>query len=173
MSLESLNTMTHQQAIDWFALTCTASKWCEKMANSRPYMSLDSVNQTAQQYWQSMLQEDVMEAFAGHPMIGDLASLKAKYSNTKMLAKNEQGGMASASEDVFIKLKALNEEYLSKHGFIFIICASGLSAEQMLNAISVRVGNSTEEEVSTAAGEQLKITQLRITKALSEQQPSE
>lgn len=166
MSLEVLNAKTHQQAIDWFALTCTSSKWCKLMVENRPYNTIEALLKAAEKHWQTLHENDIKEALAGHPMIGDITSLKAKYSHTQTLATHEQSGMDSATDEVFSMLKTLNEEYLKRHGFIFIICATGLSAEQMLSAISLRLYNNTEQELQTAAAEQLKITSLRITNAL-------
>lgn len=168
MSLEVLNTKTQQQAEDWFAFTCASTRWCREMADNRPYDSVDDLLTVAERHWQNMNEGDIKEALAGHPMIGDIASLKAKYANTQALAKHEQSGMESATEEVFTMLKSLNEEYLKRHGFIFIICATGLSAEQMLSAISLRLYNTTKQELATAAQEQFKITALRITNAISQ-----
>lgn len=167
MCVKKINKLSTQATIEWFALTCTASRWCELMASSRPFLSEDDVIEKSELHWAKMEHNDVMEAFAGHPMIGDITSLKAKYANTESLAKNEQGGMDSASDEVFERLKNLNHAYLEKHGFIFIICASGLTAAQMLHQIQLRVNNTTEQEFATAAAEQLKITKLRIAKAFA------
>lgn len=100
-------------------------------------------------------------------MIGDVDSLRKKFANTKTIASGEQSGTASASEATLLTLKEANQAYLDKHGFIFIICATGLSADAMLNALQTRLPNSTDEEIRTAAQEQIKITLLRIDKALT------
>ena len=102
-----------------------------------------------------------------NPMIGDVDSLRKKFANTKTIASGEQSGTASASEATLLTLKEANQAYLDKHGFIFIICATGLSADAMLNALQTRLPNSTDEEIRTAAQEQIKITLLRIDKALT------
>jgi 2-oxo-4-hydroxy-4-carboxy-5-ureidoimidazoline decarboxylase len=117
-------------------------------------------------HWRTRAPEDILEALSGHPMIGDINTLRAKYANTKAMAKGEQSGMDSASYDVLEALQSLNHAYLDKHGFIFIICASGLSAKAMLEAIEKRIENTTEQEFATATDEQLKITHLRIDKGL-------
>lgn len=100
-------------------------------------------------------------------MIGDLSSLRAKFASTKGLANSEQSGAARASEATLKILQQANIDYVNKHGFIFIICATGLSAEVMLIELQKRIGNSTPEEIEKAAQEQLKITLLRIQKALT------
>ena len=101
-------------------------------------------------------------------MIGDVDSLRAKYASTKNLASNEQQGAAQADEATLVELSALNHQYLAKHGFIFIICATGLSAQTMLTALKQRYANDTPSEISLAAIEQLKITLLRLNKGLSQ-----
>lgn len=168
MNIATLNAFSKEEAHRWFSSSCTANRWCELMVKSRPFESITDVVNKAEYFWSKMEKDDVLEAFSGHPMIGDVSSLKAKYAYTSSLAASEQGGMDSASEEVFIRLSELNKKYLANHGFIFIICASGLSAMEMLSAIEDRVMNSTSDEYRTAAGEQLKITRLRITNALNE-----
>lgn len=167
MTLEELNTLSHDKAKAWFANTCTATKWCDLMSDQRPFDGVEGIIESARNNWQKMGNDDVLEALSGHPMIGDLASLRAKYANTKALAKNEQSGMQQASDDVLLRMQQLNRDYLCKHGFIFIICASGLSADAMLNELEKRLPNTTEKELAIAAAEQLKITEIRINKAFN------
>lgn len=139
------------------------------MAQSRPFVSMDDIEQKATLHWATMQQNDYLEAFQGHPMIGDVNSLRAKYANTKEIASNEQSGTAVASEATLQALQQANHDYLNAHGFIFIICATGLSAQTMLNALQKRMNNTTADEINTAAQEQLKITLLRMHKAINPQ----
>lgn len=111
---------------------------------------------------------DFLEAFEGHPMIGDISTLRKKFAATQKLASHEQSSTAHASEAVLQELKALNHAYLDRHGFIFIICASGLSAQTMLDALKARLDRPTDEEIKTAAQHQLNITLLRIDNGLSD-----
>ncbi len=165
-NIEQLNNMSMRDAYDWFMQTCTATRWCQLMSQSRPYGSIEQLIECAKQQWSKMQSTDYLEAFDGHPMIGDINSLREKYAATKALAGNEQSGTAVASDAVLKALQKANADYLDKHGFIFIICASGLSAETMLTALNDRVVNTTSDEEINAAKEQLKITLLRINKAL-------
>ena len=168
MTLTDLNYFKHNEAVSWFMQTCTSSKWCDAMAQARPFNSVEQVRNTAESIWAEMDTSDFIEAFKGHPMIGDMNSLREKYANTKALAANEQSGASEASDEVLLALKQINLDYLEKHGFIFIICATGLSAQTMLDALQARLPNTTEQELATAAGEQIKITLIRINKGLSE-----
>ncbi|MFC3120056.1 2-oxo-4-hydroxy-4-carboxy-5-ureidoimidazoline decarboxylase [Agaribacter flavus] len=168
MTIDELNTLTTVDAINWFMQTCTASRWCQLMVSNRPYNDAKQLKQQAARCWGDMLKNDYLEAFSGHPMIGDINSLRKKFANTKALAANEQSGTQVASDEVLQCLKAQNKAYLDKHGFIFIVCATGLSAQTMLSILEQRLVNSTEAELKTAAAEQLKITLLRIDKAFGE-----
>ncbi len=169
MTLEQLNTASIVDAKDWFTHTCAATAWVNAMVNARPYASLDALTTTASEQWHTMTDSDLFEAFCAHPMIGDLSTLRAKYATTQNLASAEQSGTAVASEETLIALRDANKAYLEKHGFIFIICASGLSAQTMLDALNARIENTTQQEIRNAAAEQIKITLLRINKALMPQ----
>ena len=170
MTIEQLNALTQAQAEDWFSATNTAKHWCRLMTNARPFKSLKQLKRKAIDEWAKMDVDDLLEAFAGHPMIGDIDSLRAKYEHTKALASDEQSGMQQASEETYESLRDLNQAYLNRHGFIFIVCATGLTAQQMLTKLQNRIDNSTQQERQTAAQEQLKITLLRFDKALRESQ---
>jgi 2-oxo-4-hydroxy-4-carboxy-5-ureidoimidazoline decarboxylase len=108
-----------------------------------------------------------LTAFEAHPMIGDVNSLRKKYATTKNMASNEQQGANGADDKTLHDLALANHDYLNKHGFIFIICASGLSAKTMLHALMLRLPNDTTTEITLAAAEQIKITLLRLEKGLN------
>jgi len=95
-----------------------------------------------------------------------MQSLRAKYANTQKLASGEQSGVAGASEQVLTDLARLNQEYERKHGFIFIVFATGKTAAEMLALLEVRMGNPRPLELKNAAAEQAKITRLRMEKLL-------
>lgn len=168
MNVEALNQLDEAQAADWFQQTCAAKTWIHQMVENRPYESLAQVKETAQHVWSKCDSDDFLEAFTAHPMIGDVDSLRKKFANTKAIAAGEQSGTAVASEATLLSLKENNQAYLEKHGFIFIICATGLSADAMLKALEARLPNDTAQEIATAAQEQIKITLLRLDKALND-----
>lgn len=132
------------------------------MIKSRPYHSHDDLRQRTIAHWQTMHKDDLLEAFAGHPKIGDLSSLKEKFHGTSTHASQEQSGVESASEAVLEQLAEFNNAYENKFGFIFIVCASGKSAQEMLNIIKVRILHDYGKELTIAAEEQLKITLIRL-----------
>lgn len=166
MTLNDINELTADDASSWFEQCCASNVWIYHMVNARPYQDVEALTEEAKKAWAKCSHDDYLEAFTAHPMIGDVDSLRKKFANTKAIAAGEQSGTASASESVLHQLKEANHAYLDKHGFIFIICATGLSAHTMLEALQARLPNSTQEEIRNAAAEQLKITLLRINKAL-------
>jgi 2-oxo-4-hydroxy-4-carboxy-5-ureidoimidazoline decarboxylase len=165
MNLNDLNHQTKAQASHTFMQCCTSSTWVETMVKARPFSDSRAVINQADLAWQELTEADYMEAFEGHPKIGDVSSLRAKYANTKELAGNEQGLVKEANDDVLEVLSQGNRDYEAKFGFIFIVCATGKSAKQMSDLLHARLSNNKAQELVNAAEEQRKIFQLRITKA--------
>jgi 2-oxo-4-hydroxy-4-carboxy-5-ureidoimidazoline decarboxylase len=166
LSLQTLNSLDSQQAEQWFSQCCAAPKWFKGMGHARPFADFDGVVQAAKKIWQQCSTSEFITAFEAHPMIGDVNSLRKKYAATKNMASNEQQGANDADDKTLHNLASANHEYLNKHGFIFIICASGLSANTMLDALMLRLANDTATEITLAAAEQIKITLLRLEKGL-------
>jgi 2-oxo-4-hydroxy-4-carboxy-5-ureidoimidazoline decarboxylase len=167
LSLQTLNNLTSKEAEQWFSQCCAAPKWFTGMAQTLPSRDFDSLMQTAKDIWQQCSTPDFLTAFEAHPMIGDVNSLRKKYATTKNMASNEQQGANGADDKTLHDLALANHDYLNKHGFIFIICASGLSAKTMLHALMLRLPNDTTTEITLAAAEQIKITLLRLEKGLN------
>ncbi|WNC72686.1 2-oxo-4-hydroxy-4-carboxy-5-ureidoimidazoline decarboxylase [Thalassotalea psychrophila] len=168
MNLEQLNSFSVEQATHTFMQCCTSSTWVNSMVKARPFVDERAIANQADLAWQELTEPDYMEAFEGHPKIGDVSSLRAKYANTKELAGNEQGLVKEANEDVLQVLSQGNADYEEKFGFIFIVCATGKSAKQMSDLLQARLPNNKAQELINAAEEQRKIFQLRIDKALAE-----
>lgn len=166
MNLEQLNQLPEHESLAWFQTACAAINWCQGMTKKRPYSSLDELKNTAKTLWESMEEADFLEAFEAHPMIGNVDSLKAKFANTQNMASHEQQGATNADDSTLQELHAFNHKYLEQNGFIFIICATGLSAFTMLEALKARIHNTKTEEIHIAAQQQIKITLLRLEKNL-------
>ena len=166
MTLKELNTLSAEEASSWFEQCCAAKTWVYQMVKARPYSDKNALVNQAKRARAKCSDDDYLEAFTALPMFGDVDSLRKKFANTKAIAAGEQSGTASASEAVLRQLKEANHAYLDKHGFSFIICATGLSAQTMLEALQARLPNTTQQEITNAAAEQIKITLLRINKAL-------
>lgn len=162
--LEWINALPPDEAHEQFSRCCGSTWWCERMTDSRPFKDLDDVTTKADIAFDRMPREAWLEAFACHPRIGDLASLRMKYAGNKEWSAGEQAGAASADEQTLVRLASGNEEYADRFGYTFIVCATGKSAAEMLGLLEQRLGNDREAELPIAAAEQRKITHLRLEK---------
>lgn len=132
------------------------------MLARRPFDRPDRLHAIAREEWFALAPADWREAFAHHPRIGDRASLRARFPHTADLSAAEQRGVAGATDETLDDLAALNGAYEKKFGYIFIICATGKSAEQMLQSLRERITNDADTELQVAAEEQAKITAVRL-----------
>lgn len=147
---------------------CGSKRWCELFAKRRPFTGMEHLLAAADEVWWALDPQDWLEAFSHHPKIGDIDSLRARFATTREWASGEQSGVAGAGEDVLLGLARGNEEYERKFGYIFIIFATGRSAEEMLGSLQTRLNNTPEKELPIAAAEQAKITKLRLEKLCQE-----
>jgi 2-oxo-4-hydroxy-4-carboxy-5-ureidoimidazoline decarboxylase len=166
MTLDDINQLNSEQAQQAFASCCSSDSWINAMAAARPFASDEAMHQTALTIWNCLSEADYLQAFEGHPKIGDVNSLREKYASTKGLASNEQSGVDNANEQTLLDLADANDVYFEKNGFIFIVYATGKSAAQMLKILRSRLPNDRHTEIQNAAIEQSKITALRINKLL-------
>ena len=164
MDINLFNQLSRNDAQTELIKCCSSLSWVEKMVKGRPYDDFLDLVEKSEEVWFSLAKGDWLEAFSGHPKIGDINSLKKKFAETKRWANNEQAGMKSASDDIIKELAHYNDIYEKKFGFIFIVCATGKSAEEMLELIKRRYQNNPEEEIKIAVMEQNKITKLRLEK---------
>lgn len=169
MTLPSFNQQPEQAIQDALYACCGSTKWASYLAAMFPMHSEKTLVEVATTVWYNECEKaDWLEAFAQHPKIGDIKSLEEKFASTKHLASNEQAGVANASYNIIEELAAANEAYEEKFGFVFIVCATGKSAAEMLRLLLDRLGNTREEEFVIAMGEQHKITIIRLKKLLDE-----
>ncbi len=167
MTISEFNKLSKEEAVNTLLLCCGSRNWAEQMAGNRPFTSRDEMFTKADEIWVNLPEQDWLLAFDHHPKIGDVDSLRKKFSSTRSWAESEQSGTAVASEKTLQQLAELNDEYLNKFGYIFIVCATGKSADEMLDILKSRIGNDPKEELKIAAGEQQQITQIRMKKLLS------
>lgn len=172
MTLEELNNLDAQNARFFFRQCCASDRWIESMVNSRPFIDQDNVLCSADEGWSVCQRADFLQAFEGHPKIGDINSLKTKYANTRDMAGHEQSGATTASEETLNVLAEGNQAYEARFGYIFIVCATGKSASEMLELLQHRLDNQPENELKIAAEEQHKITRLRLNKMIEWRQTS-
>jgi 2-oxo-4-hydroxy-4-carboxy-5-ureidoimidazoline decarboxylase len=160
-----LNALSLAEATEALTRCCGAGRWVDGMLAQRPFASRAALFTAAEQVWAKLGAEDYFDAFAHHPEIGaNLAELRRKFGSTADWASAEQSGAVGASERTVRALQAGNAAYRARFGYSFIVCATGKSAQQMLELLSARLNNSPETELTIAAAEQAKITHLRLEK---------
>jgi len=159
-----VNALQTKDAVDEFKKVCGSSSWCESMIRRRPFVDAASIHHAADQVFLSLMPSDWQDAFSHHPKIGDIHSLKMRFAGNDKWSQDEQAAAASTDESTILELANENANYETKFGFIFIICASGKSANEVLSAVRERIRHDPEQEMKIAAQEQIKITHLRIDK---------
>ena len=157
------NDLSEPAAAALLLQSCGASRWVQKMVEGRPYADLTALRNAAQTTWEAMERQDILEAFDHHPRIGaDIQALRKKFKSTAALSESEQASVADASEQTLLALRDGNKKYEDRYGHIFIVCATGKSAQEMLELLQARMDNAPEQELQIAAAEQAKITQIRL-----------
>jgi 2-oxo-4-hydroxy-4-carboxy-5-ureidoimidazoline decarboxylase len=164
LNIQLLNAQSSAQLFIDLEKCCGSSEWIKKVIDARPFIHRENLFQISDDIWAKLNEDDYLEAFTHHPQIGDIESMKKKFTSTANWAENEQKGSNQASIEVLSALKIANQKYLVKFGFIFIVCATGKTAQQMLDLLNQRMPNDRESEIQIAALEQNKITHLRIEK---------
>ncbi len=158
-----INAMDDGEAAEAFRRCCGAERWVNAMVNARPFSSRTALFGEAERAWWHLGDGDWLAAFDHHPRIGaSLDALREKFGATADLSAQEQAGAAQAPEEVLQALATANETYLETFGFIFIVCATGKTASEMLALLESRLPNERSFELRIAAGEQAKITRLRL-----------
>lgn len=159
--MSALDAMSEADARAALTRCCGATRWVEGMLARRPLE--DRVVAHAREVWATMERADVLEAFDHHPRIGaDVDELREKFSRTHDLSAGEQAGVVDADEAVLERLRDANVAYERRFGHIFIVCATGKSASEMLALLEARMDNPPGVELDVAAAEQMKITEIRL-----------
>ena len=159
MTVEEFNALSAESAGRELLRCCGSREWVQAMAGARPFQSVAALCSEAEQIWWRLSPADWLEAFRAHPKIG------GRTSDSQ--AAQEQAAVGSATVPTVTGLAQGNDEYLSKFGYIFIVCATGKSAEEMLAILRSRLASDPEDELRLAAAEQSKITRIRLEKLVS------
>ena len=154
---EVLNLMSADEARAALKRCCGSTRWVERMMEGRPFASTSALRAEADDLWWSLTREDFLEAFAAHPRIGVRTASDA-------WARQEQASVGAAGAELRASLAEANERYARRFGYIFIVFATGKSADEMLALLEARLPNEPDHELAVAAGEQSKIMQLRLGK---------
>ncbi len=154
-----------------FLACCASKEWAKSMVEKMPFENLKQLLRTAEEEWFILAAAAKIEAFASHPQIGDVSALRKKFatSNQQKHAKwsgEEQAQVSDLDEKILQELASYNKKYLQKFGFIFIVCATEQTAENILKSLKTRIHNSYKKELENASLEQNKIILNRIHKML-------
>jgi 2-oxo-4-hydroxy-4-carboxy-5-ureidoimidazoline decarboxylase len=155
LTLAAFNAAPAGEAITTMLACCGSRRFAEAMAAGRPYPSADGAMAAVDAVFASLTWSDVLAAMDGHPRIGARAGGQSAA---------EQAGVADATRAA---LAAGNAEYEDRFGHVFLICATGLTGDQMLGALRERLENSADVERTVAATERRMITRLRVATALA------
>ncbi len=157
MTLATFNTLDKETVRQHLFACCGSTKWADAMLSRFPFTNEKQFADEATRIWYDHCGEsDWLESFTHHPKIGDVKSLTEKF------AGKEQASVATATSETIEDLAKANTDYENKFGFIFIVCATGKSATEMLQLLQNRLQNTAEEERHIAMGEQQKITIIRF-----------
>jgi 5-hydroxyisourate hydrolase/2-oxo-4-hydroxy-4-carboxy-5-ureidoimidazoline decarboxylase len=159
MTLSDFNNLDKDIAAKELFSCCSSQKWVSLLMNKFPFGSQEALVESATTIWYDECdKKDWLESFTHHPRIGDKKSLTEKF------AGKEQAGVASATGEIVDALAKANMEYENRFGFIFIVCATGRSAGEMLRLLNDRLKNDQDSELNIAMNEQHKITLIRFKK---------
>ena len=162
MTIKEFNELDKVAATNELFSCCGSELWVSLMMKQLPFASAQELIDKATRLWYDKCNAiDWLQSFTHHPKIGDTNSLKEKF------AGKEQAGVAAASNELIEALLKGNRDYENKFGFIFIVCATGKSADEMLRLLHDRIKNNSKEEINIAKGEQHKITIIRFKKLLA------
>lgn len=135
------------------------------MTAARPFEDVPAILRIAERTWWSLDEAAHREAFAAHPRIGEA---RVPPGGDAAWSTGEQRAAQATGDKLAGELAEANRAYLERHGFLFIVCATGRTVEAMLAELRARTPSSTADELRTAAEEQIKITRLRLHKLIGE-----
>jgi OHCU decarboxylase len=166
-SVNRLNELSANEAQAEFLKCCGSTKWALEMTAARPFATEQELFARADDISSSLEDEDWLEAFRAHPKIGEKKAATAQSHQEQKWSAQEQSGVSEASAGTIAQLAERNREYEDRFGFIFIVCASGKSPDQMLAILDGRIDNDPRTELRIASEEQRKITRLRLEKLIN------
>ena len=164
--LERLNRASPAAAEAAFLSCCGSRRWARQMTQARGFTDFSELLNKAAEIWHKLETRDWLEAFAAHPKIGANKAVLPTTAQSAEWSRDEQSGTRGADEAVRAELEKLNRLYEETFGFIFIVCATGKSAVEMLEICRRRLANAADAEIRAAADEQQKITEIRLKKLL-------
>lgn len=168
--LERINRHPASEVEDELLKCCGSREWAALVIAERPFKNVADLIAKADRVWWSLAPRDWSEAFHSHPKIGEKKAAAATSLEAQRWSADEQSGIRDSAQETREALAQLNRAYEEKFGYIFIVCASGKTSEEILAILRNRLENDPNQELSIAAGEQSQITQLRLRKLVDNEQ---
>lgn len=171
-ALGQLNSLSADEARQEFLKCCGSQNWAALMTAARPFADLAQLLDKADSTWWALTADDWLAAFRSHPKIGEQKAAETVTDQAQSWSAAEQSGIRTAAQETTHALAEGNREYEQRFGYIFIVCASGKSAAEMLALLCERLHNKPDRELRNAAEEQRRITHLRLQKLIKNRQES-
>jgi 2-oxo-4-hydroxy-4-carboxy-5-ureidoimidazoline decarboxylase len=161
MPLETLNTAEPDRAERELLACCAARRWADELLVRRPYPDVATLLSVSNAIFAELSWADVEQALAAHPRIGERADGESQEATW---SRGEQSAAATTDDAIKAELRDGNLEYERRHGRVFLICATGLSAPEILTALKTRLDNDEDTERVVVREELRKIVALRLAK---------
>jgi len=165
-ALARWNVLSASEAAEEILPCCGSQRWAQALVRLRPFQDGEAMQMKSDEIWLALDPADWDEAFASHPRIGEKKAPDFATAKSAQWSSQEQSGVGLSSEDIQEQLRHANAEYEQRFGRIYIVCATGKSAEEMLAILERRLNNDEIAELCEAAEQQRQITQLRLGKWL-------
>ncbi|GHA20419.1 2-oxo-4-hydroxy-4-carboxy-5-ureidoimidazoline decarboxylase [Streptomyces tauricus] len=163
--LARFNTLEEPAARAALHELCASATWAHRLLSGRPYATGDDLFARSDAVMADLTDADLAEAMAGHPPIG-----RPKPGDPT--SSREQRGMAGASDELKAEMLELNLAYQERFGHVFLICATGLTGEQMRDALRERIGNTPAQEREIVRTELGRINRIRLAPLVEEDAPA-
>jgi 2-oxo-4-hydroxy-4-carboxy-5-ureidoimidazoline decarboxylase len=161
LGLEGFNAQSDRQRMHTLFEVCSSPIWARRVLAGGPFRDVDALLDRADRVLAELPDAEIDAALDGHPRIG------ARVDNPS--SAREQSGVAGAGDDVRAELAAKNTAYEKKFGYVYLVCASGRSAEELLAILTERLDNDPETERRVMRSELMKINRLRLQRLLSKE----
>jgi 2-oxo-4-hydroxy-4-carboxy-5-ureidoimidazoline decarboxylase len=165
--LERWNHLPAEDAVKEIHPCCGSKVWSEEMAGRRPYGDVTTLLAASDETWSNLAAADWMEAFRSHPRIGETRAARSASAQSATWSSQEQRDVAAAGEAVRSALAEANQRYEQRFRHIFIVCATGKSAPEILEILLSRLHNDQQTELREAVEQQRQIIHIRLEKWLS------
>ena len=162
-----LNRLDAEEARAALLACCGSTRWAAEVAALRPFWDVGQLLRIGRRVWSELPADDWLEAFRAHPRIGESKAEKETGAEARRWAEGEQARARDATPETLDEMARANREYEARFGFIYIVCATGRTADEMLALLRERLGNDPETELRVASEEQWRITELRLKKFLN------